>query len=104
MSKIREEAQKWSTANERSWEQGAIQRQAQRVLLLEKAVRYQRAAMKLRNYAKSNERLDAAWASAWYTGKIDSINWFWWCVDACELNANILWTMATDMIRQSKEE
>lgn len=86
MSKIREEAQKWSTANERSWEQGAIQRQAQRVLLLEKAVMYQRAGRKLSLRWPSQRLVDNSEPCSKFAEKIQ-----------------FCWDTAADLIRQAEE-
>jgi hypothetical protein len=64
------------------------QKHARRVLLLERANRYLCAAMKLHNFFEN----DAAWALSLGAARGDA--WYWWCVDACELNANVLWTTA----------
>jgi hypothetical protein len=104
MSKIRKEAKKVIAAYKYLYDDGYIldgaevsaYEQAKRVLLLDKIVRLQKAAMKLRNYYEN----DAAWAM--YEGVYRGGGWYWFIIDCCELNANILWTKAAELYKQAE--
>lgn len=102
MNKIREEAEYIIEDSEQFGPEAYLPiieaaQQAKRVLLINRAYRYRGAAMKLRNYFEN----DAAWAMS--NGVARGDGWYWFCIDCCEHNANVLWTKAADLYKQAED-